>query len=302
MLQIQRLLSHYNIPYLQEGAKNKHTRPGWIQINCPFCKGSQNYHLGYCLYQGYFTCWRCGFHSETETISTLLKLDWKDTKLVMGTYKGHGSARKALNVPTEGVSGVCHLPKGSTPLQTQHKAYLNKRGYDSALIKHWGAIGTLWGSRPYSYRIIAPIFFQGELVSFQGRDFTGKSHLKYMTASKENEKVHHKHIVYGYDAVPGTSVVIVEGFMDVWKLGPGAVATFGIKYTKEQVQLLSSFRNRFVMFDTEDGEARKQAKQLAYDLAGYGGYTEIVKLPFAGKDPGDLTHKQGSEVMLELLT
>lgn len=306
MLKIQQLYNDFRVDHITENDKNKHARRDWVQVHCPFCRGSQNYHLGYNTAQGFFCCWRCKFHGEVKVLQKILSVTVQEAKEIAKRYRTKGFGGKRFSVAEKAdVGGVCRLPKWCG-LTEHHTKYLESRGYDiNMLTELWGVTGTLHSPRVcnvnFSYRVIAPIYYGLEMVSFQGRDFTGKSHLKYITSPKQNEVIHHKDIVYGYDMVPGDSVVITEGVFDVWKLGPGAVCTFGIGFSKAQQALLSEFSNRFILYDTEDGEAREKAKELAYQLACYGGRTEIITLPWKGKDPGDLTPKQGAEVMRELL-
>ena len=57
-MNIIQLFEDYKIPYFTEGYK--YCRPGWVNIDCPFCIGSPGPHLGYNLSGNYFNCWRCG--------------------------------------------------------------------------------------------------------------------------------------------------------------------------------------------------------------------------------------------------
>jgi DNA primase len=96
------------------------------------------------------------------------------------------------------------------------------------------------------------------------------------------------------------SVVVVEGVTDVCRLGPGAVCTFGIKYKKEQVNLLSTFKNVFVMFDSNEQEAQNKAEDLAHDLNSCVDHVELITLEEAA-DPGDLDQKTADKIMKELI-
>jgi hypothetical protein len=148
--------------------------------------------------------------------------------------------------------------------------------------------------------------FQNRLVSYQGRDYTGKQALRYKACRKEKELIHHKHILYGWDQL-GDAAVIVEGITDVWRLGFGACCPFGIKYTPSQLRLLAEKKRRYVLFDTEDKQARKMGKQLARQLSIMVGYTEYVELddcewidPKAGRDPANMTQECADEIMAEM--
>ena len=89
---------------------------------------------------------------------------------------------------------------------------------------------------------------------------------------------------------------MVEGIADAWRLGPGAVATFGIKYTPQQITALKSFKRVSLLYDTDD-EAMKQANKLAYALAPFC-TVEILGL-FEG-DPADLPQSEADKLMRSL--
>ena len=161
----------------------------------------------------------------------------------------------------------------------------------------WGLLGT-GPIGEYKFRIVAPIEFEGRLVSYQCRDITGRAALPYLACAQENEVRDHKHCLYGMDLVPGHSVVIVEGIADVWRLGPGAIATFGIGYTTEQVDLMRRWKRRFVLFDSADPQALEKAEQLADMLSGFGGWTEILEID--SSDPGAMDQEDANDLMKEL--
>jgi hypothetical protein len=94
-----------------------------------------------------------------------------------------------------------------------------------------------------------------------------------------------KDCLYNIDTV-GDTALVVEGASDVWRLGDGAVGTFGHKFTKTQVYLLRNCRRVFVLFDTEV-EAQEDARRLAYDLSGIVPDVHVFELDKG--DPGDLS-------------
>ena len=59
----------HNIPYRTQG--HKHCRKGWVQIECPFCTGNAGFHLGYCLKDGMYVCWRCGYQPIRKVVGFL---------------------------------------------------------------------------------------------------------------------------------------------------------------------------------------------------------------------------------------
>lgn len=288
---------------------HKHARPGWIQIECPLCTGNPGYHLGYNEEGDYFNCWRCGWHKHIDVVSKLLNCSEGQAKGILRTYKWTPTRRSTETVVEPVLRRtVSNLPINTTDLTNAHKRYLKRRGFSPKKLQRiWKLKGTnsmgyvkladgtiSW----YKFRIIAPIFFEGKLVSYQGRDITEKSKLKYKACPKELEARDHKHCLYGLDLVEGDSVVVCEGITDTWRLGPGAVATFGVEYTTAQLKLLTRFRRRFILFDAKDPAAIKQAKKLAGELKIYSGTSEVIDLTEG--DPGSMTQSDAVSLMNEL--
>ena len=193
-----------------------------------------------------------------------------------------------------------------------HKRYLRKRGLDpDRLVNLYGITGTgpadTWEGLDYRLRVIIPIKdINGRTVSFQGRDITGQQELRYKGCPVEKSAVHYKHIVYGSDvAREFNSIVVVEGIFDAWKLGPGAVATFGTSLTPEQIWYLSQWPRVTFLFDPEP-EAQRHAQEYAQELALQGTEVFVASADFGRtpsgeiRDPGDLTQDEARKVMIEL--
>lgn len=78
------------------------------------------------------------------------------------------------------------------------------------------------------------------------------------------------------------------------------MATFGIKYTPAQVNMLSQFRRTFIWFDEEDPEAEEKSMQLASELTALGKESQTIRAGIDG-DPGDLTQSDADYIMRDLL-
>jgi hypothetical protein len=297
MLKFEQLCLDFGIETTTEG---QHSRKGWLQINCPFCDAGENSkHMGFNLLYGSFACWKCGKHSPFETIAQLTKSSTKETLALVKKYQGDKNyipierGEKKYNWDKKFA-----LPQTSGELQRMHIQYLLKRDFDPEKIKkEWKIQGTgVYGK--YAFRIIMPVYINRKLVNFTGRDVSDRAKLRYDNCPNEESIMPLKETVYGYDYVRDT-VVVVEGPTDVWRLGRGAVATFGSAYTIKQVKLLKNFKTRYIMFDPTDDRAQKRAKELAHDLGCFTGRTEILK--FSGyKDPGALPQKEADDLMHEL--
>ena len=281
--------------------KHKHSRSGWVQTECPFCTGNVGYHLGYNKMFAYFNCWRCGYHTIKEVFSEFIGNIGYSSWWKAYQHYSAGEIPDSVLESTEKIQKARKtiLPEGCRPMKKVHRKYLERRNFDPLeLERDWKIEGTsCYGN--YSYRVIIPIFFQNKLVSYQGRDYTGRQELRYKACKKSDEVVDHKHTLYGIDKVPSDTIVIVEGAIDVWRLGYGAVATYGIEYTKEQVALASIFKKKYVMFDSTDPQAKVQADKLASELSMLGGETNIIKL--SGGDPADMKPSEAGAMMRSLM-
>ena len=276
---------------------DRHHQDNWTHIACPFCMGNAGHHLGYNIEDDFFCCWRCGFKNHYEVVRMLLDCSFSVAKDLLGNY-GSTKIKSFRKEKTKQILKNIELPKSAGALTKRHIKYLEKRNFDAEKLQLlWGLKGTgITG--PDKFRIIAPIYYRNKLVSYQGRDVTNKQGLKYKTCEKEKESIFHKHIVFGYDCIPEDSVVICEGIFDVFRLGYGAVATFGIKFLPEQINLLSEFKNHFILYDS-DPQAQKQAKKMANQLSAFSNNIEIIQLESG--DPADMKQKEADELMRELL-
>lgn len=299
------LCTEYNIPVATE--TDKHYRTGWIQIECPFCTGNPGFHLGWSINEEYFNCWRCGWKSPEAVVAILTGVKGSALTSLLSEYQteSHADPTSSHRAVKGGASRL-KLP-ACGKLGAGHKRYLLSRGFDPVLLQRlWDLRGSNGVGR-YRNRIIAPIYFGGRMVSYQGRDITGTQELRYKACPIEKEVVHHKHVLYGWDQCED-SVVVVEGITDVWRLGYGSVATFGIKYTVEQLELIGRKKRRYILFDTEDIQAREQGKLLANQLSLLPGTTEYIELDKhckwidkkAGRDPANLTQKCADAIMKSL--
>ena len=281
-------------------SSHKHSQKGWIQVECPFCEGNEGFHLGFNISKQFFNCWRCGWKTIEKVVGHFSGITRKDAiKEVVDNYPLRGVAQEGDEFIQR--ADKVTLPFGSKYLSPRHKAYLKKRGFDpDELIKTWSLKGTgpVGG---YKLRVIAPIHHRGVLISYQGRDITDKQKLRYKACSKENELIDHKDTLYGFDEAVALSksVVVCEGITDVWKLGPGAVATFGTQYKPKQFMLLSQFKEIYVLFDCES-TAQETAMKLATECSAMtGAHVELIQL--SGGDPAELSNLEAKELMNELL-
>lgn len=279
---IQDVLDEIKVDYLESG--HHHTRPGWIQLRvCPFCS-SQNYHLGFNLQSKYFFCWRCRYHSAYQTLVSL-GIPGRRAIEVLGSVSGVYQDLKRER------SRVSLLePKGLEEFTSSHVEYLASRGLDLAQLDSVWEVnqGFRIRNQRLKWRIYIPIIHHGIRVSWTSRAIGDRVTQRYVSASAEEEVINHKEVIYGGDYC-NQSIVIVEGPVDAWKIGPGAGALFGTAFTSSQVKWILKFPYRFVCFDSSN-EAQQSARALCDQLSCFPGVTENLVLE--AKDPGEASAKE----------
>lgn len=299
MFDCRKFFEDHGIDYSDGESQHKHCRPGWINIECLFCTGNPGLHLGYNEMSGYFRCWRCGYHSIDEVLKALLGVPWSKAKDVKTFYGGKTGRQIPVFSPKYKDVKVA-LPEGTGPLKRRHKQYLRERGFNPKILEDiWNICGT-GGYGKYKERIIAPIYYKGELVSYQGRDITGKSDIRYKACRKDDEKILHQEVIYGHDLTDKHSIVLVEGIIDAWRLGPGAGATFGLGISSGQLKILSKYKNIFTCRDFTDPQAIKEAEMITAELSLLGCNVEMIWIE-EGTDPGDMKQEDADWLMRELL-
>lgn len=275
MATIRDILEAAGINYT--GADHKHGRPGWLQVDCPWCgPGSGKFHLGISLSTGASSCWRCG---KKNTARVLAELSGRPVATMRERLDG-----ATMAAPIVRKTGRLVVPTGVGAMLPGHRTYLRRRGFDVA------QVATLWGVRGIgqvgrlAWRLYIPIYHHGEVVSWTTRSIRPRVAQRWVSAGYEEESVHHKDILYGADYARH-AIIVHEGPTDVWATGPGAVATCGTGFTTAQLLAMSRYAIRVVCFDNGSA-AQRRARELANMLAPYPGATHRVELE-TGSDPAE---------------
>lgn len=275
-----------------EGGENV-TR-GWVNINCPFsdCDDDKN-HMGVNLESKFFSCWICGRKGGVDFLVQVIEggISEAHANTIMDGFPEMflpEEEKPEIQRPMDLV-----LPKEATKeFPEPHRQYLKERGFDpDYLIEKYGLLAC-YTTGPYKYRILCPTFFKGKVVNFVGMAIFKPPHVPpYKNSENDKSVLPVKETMYNLDNVESTAV-IVEGITDVWKIGDGACATFGLRYTPEQIRMIKrkKVERAFVMFDGEE-RAIKVAKQLASNISAFVPYVEVVELPDE-VDPADLTKEE----------
>jgi hypothetical protein len=263
-----------------------------VGIDCPFCSPrSGHFRLGINLAKGFCSCWHCGGKRLGSSLAESTGRPLGEIlRLIEGLERGAG-------VTKEKPRGKLVLPSRIGPLLAPHRDYLERRGFDpDEITRTWGVRGIHIHPR-LAWRLWIPVVRLGETVSWTTRSI-GDGEPRYVTASAAEESFPAKHTLYGIDKV-GHAIVIVEGPIDAWAIGPGAVATMGLACTREQFDLMCRCPVRAVCFDNEPA-ARRRQEALCDALAPFPGETHSVELR-TGKDAAEVEYGELEEIRKRFL-
>lgn len=291
-------LDERGIDYAEEG---KNVTRGWINMQCPYCADHSN-HLGINLDSKQFHCWICGEKGSVTNLVSELEggCSYAQVNSIMAEHQDF----TMLTAPTttERVGSIkCELPKGvGHNWGDYHHKYLIRRGFDPHALRRAYDLRFSYNIGKYKFRIIAPIIMDGRMVNFTAIDTVNSKQEKYRHCPNEKAVVPIRSCLYNLDTVHNTAVV-VEGVTDVWRIGPGAIATFGIEFTKEQIKILASKKpsNIYIMYDAEP-QATKQAEKLAYQLDTLSGIKRVEILMLPAGDPADMSEEDVREFRQEI--
>ena len=280
----EEILEEHNIPTAPDS--HRHARSGWIQIECPFCdERADKFHMGYNKAGKYVNCWQCGPHRLEPTFQLLFGVGWNEA---MKLAKGINKERDAIPFKKK---GKLKMPSGCimNELEYPHEKYLKHRGFNPDVIKQLWGIGCTSSISSVPLSIIIPIYHHNEIVSWTSR-YIGKNKQipRYRAAHATEESFPAKQLLYGAQYAR-YAAIIVEGPTDVWKVGPGAVATLGLSYTQDQFLAMLRYPTRVICFDNTR-EAQKVAENLKKDLSVFNGDTYNMVLD--SDDPGCATKEE----------
>lgn len=276
---IIKYLDSRNIPHIDSG---DNVSTGWTSVNCFYCIDHAN-HLGINLRSKVFNCYKC---AETGNAFKLIQeIDGIDFYKALAIVKEFSGLVSSYVPKEKHYQTKLKWPVGTLKTFPQtHLDYLTSRKYlpDTVIEKYnllaTGPIGN------FNHRILIPVTMNGRILSFVGRDITNKSSLPYKNSPDTMCIKDPKRCLYNIDSVLQSKALVVEGIFDAWRIGDGAVATFGTKYTHEQLSILKNLKRVFVLYDAD---AISIAHKLAHDLSSI--VHDVKVLELSEGDPDNLT-------------
>ena len=281
-MDIKDILQELKIDFRQ-GGEHHHVSHRFTGIDCPLCSpASGKFKLGILNGTTFSTCWSCGSVNLGYALSQTTGFD---LGYIWGLLKGIDPVAKPQRI-----RGKLQLPEGLLDdFPPAHIDYIKGRGFDPEYLRRVWGVKAIGLAPKLAWRLWLPIHFQGELVSWGTRaigDVPNK--LRYRNANPEQEAIPAKTLLHGEDYVRW-SIIVVEGFFDSYKIGPGAVATMGTTYTTDQVARISKYPKRAICFDNST-IAQIRARALCDELSVFPGKTYLVELD--APDPGSASKKE----------
>ncbi len=289
-------LDNIHVPYWEAGPN---VSRGWIGIQCPYCTDHAN-HGGINLVFKNFSCWLCPIKSSlVDLVCDLEEINYGAALDRVDEFQNFTPEEVAERERLEDV-GQSVLPLGCRPLSKTHGDFLaRKRKFDpKRLVRDWGLVSAPVVG-PWRHRIIIPVVVEDRVMTFVGMDHTGQKEPKYKAASIEESFMPTSEIVYGADYA-GRNALLVEGVTDVWRIGKGAVATFGMTPGPKRVRHLLGLHTEqfYVLFDGEE-QATNNAAQLVADLRAGGKQADALAMQ-RGFDPDMLTAPEVADLRADL--
>lgn len=291
----------YGLPLAPHG--HKHHRAGWINVPCPFCTGNAGFHLGYEVASkgSGFVCFRCGGHGGVSTIARLARITPKKAADLIEQYGGRPYTT-SVKAKREWQTGKnIKLPMGTGPLNDAAMDYLEARGFDPERLEKEFDLMATGPVGKHRLRIVIPVQYQGFNVTYTCRSYAG-SDTRYIACDGADELIPAKDILYNIDSVPSRkSIAVTEGCPNVWRLGAGAVATFGTKVTPSQLKFLVQFRRVVLLRDIDDAGLNAW-RELHARLSAFGVDVDMPNLGLPeGSDVAEMDEREAKYLMRQLL-
>jgi len=316
----QNFLDRHGIPYSHSGGSAN------VHMQCPFCGTGSHQAMSISLAGHGWHCWRNDEHrgrSPVKLVQQLLHTSYHDACAIVGvtgaTIPGDlmGAVAGLIGPPPEAPPRQLDLLpefKSFVPRRISARPYVSylrgpSRGFTDQQIDD---MDRLYGLRycergPFRGRVIIPIRYNKELVSWTGRAVSTSVELRYRTLSHEAEIAHRTGLpravgpandyLLFHDEVLASdadTLLLVEGPFDALKimmlgrrLGVVATCFFTMTPTDHQLGLLHRlvrrFKRRALLLDA-GMSTLPQALRIQSQLSSLN--VGIEQLPHGIKDPG----------------
>lgn len=304
---LEKILKHYDISFVNQTSNA-------TNITCPYCKDA-SYHCGIFHNDYGFSCWKCkstgylfdllsmivglSYDQYISVINDFSRLeDIEDPvdfieKLISGSEEDEDEERhrkRVVDWPPKGTVSITYFENSSNdPMSRLVRSFVERRDLSFDLCKKYQVRIGLIGR--WTMRFIVPVFEEGRVVAYQGRDITkGKLKTKYLSCGDMSN------YLFNIDLIKrDEQIAIVEGVFDCWHT-PNSVATFGTNLSDTQIYKLSKLCPSEIVLAWDIGEDGSDAfwpsRRVIEKLAILFG-EKVKSLSFPkGEDPGSLGYDE----------
>lgn len=292
------LLEKYNIPYQDNPEESHNTSEKCIGVQCPFCDDHSD-HMGIFKENLAVSCRRCGLKGDfayllailtnrtkeicREEILSFSEISFeKDAEQQILEILYGQSGEEAPKEPTKVIP--IKFPDYFVPIEKLDSplldSYIQKRRISREILIGQGC--GICQAGKFMNRLIVPVFFEGQLVAYQGADLTGRSEIKYKADSKDSKI---KEYFFRWDKLNRNLeyVIIVEGLMDSLRLLGNTLASFGTSLTSAQIKRLIKLNPKKLIF-AYDGDAYLESERFAQEFSPFIEEVYTIELPYYWKN------------------
>jgi transcription elongation factor Elf1 len=269
-----------------------------VNIDCPFC-GETNKHLGIHRTKGTLHCWVCdlewfqGKNKYPKFVDLIMLLENCSHEQAYNTLNKFSDdffkeQETEFKKPSETFIPE-EIDNFHKPQSIWHRdlalQYLKNRKFGWEEIDKYNLYFCSFGK--FAMRIIIPVFVNGNLATFVGRDYANREQeSRYKNCSAKLSLKRPTEILYGQDNFVGPHLRLVEGTTDKWRMNDlNTLALFTSKLSRSQrdwiINKLGKIESCSIIFDSD---AYFKALTIAEELSIFINKIKVVDInPY--KDP-----------------
>jgi len=296
MVDYRSLLDSIGVEWKDRGSN---TSKGNINIGCPFCPDDPSFHLSISEEDRGYYCYREPRHSGTNMIRLLVRLGvaYADVPGLLNSFN-HEAVTARPSKPVS-VSDRAWARFKSAAESSAAIGHLSKRGFPtSGIVARQYDLRVAEAGR-WAQRLLVPLRWNGELVTWIGRSLRDGIEPKYLMESVS------KPVIY-VPRRPRRTLIVTEGSMDALKIAVAtepydisSAALLGHGLSGDRLTQVSNIANDcdnvLVALDTD-----RQGRYLNYSVSDcYAIVDELatqvacpverLEVPIYRKDPGELS-------------
>jgi hypothetical protein len=284
-------------PSTIEGRSQVTSSGEYYRINCPFCNDTRQ--RLYINHRWFEYRYMANCFNEACTTGELGKL--RLDQLHLWLFNTTGQVVLPVHsgkTPDQDMSVLTEMrPPDNcvriSALPSDHEAvkYISSRGYDPLCLEKYLGVGWIDDNATpiMRNRIYIPVYQNDKLYGYQARvikDDPDRRKQKYVNPVGMRKS----RLLYNLDSARHQNVVVIcEGPIDVWSVGPSGVAIFGSDCSSHQLEMIGANFNGKLIAVALDGDAICKAESLVHKVQQVAPRSTVVRLNLTGEeDPGML--------------